>query len=277
MDTPSSSAKSNSETMTNGPFELVRMALIDIPPNVHRFESDDPGILDLAASIRSEGLLEPLIVRPMDDRYELVAGNRRYAALKSIQCEFVGCHIKQLEDDQAASATFAENFHRKNITPLEQAVAIAREYQEGRMTVNQLAIVFKKSEDWVLRQVAICGWPDDVLGLIHREKISISAAANLALVEDETYRKFLCDQAEENGATARTTAAWLQGFRSMLPPTEAVKHVPEPGSPTVQPLTPQAPCVGCTKVMRMDALSYTPLCPDCIQALRQAQQQFRDG
>jgi len=106
------------------------------------------------------------------------------------------------------------------------------------------------------------------LEAIHNGKISVTAASNLACVEDDVYREFLVRQAVENGATARATAAWLQAWRSMVPASEAITREPVPAGPGVTPAVPQAPCIVCANVFRTDELSHVPVCVHCIRTIR---------
>ena len=154
---------------------------------------------------------------------------------------------------------------------MELAVAIADEEKSGRMNVEQLAYGFKRTTDWVRRQIAICSWPSDIHEAIHAGEISVAAAANLAQITEEHYRQVLIQQACENGATARTTSAWLQAWRSMLPMEEAVVVESDAGGGTVMPMVPQAPCLVCKTVFRVDELSHIPLCRFCVKTLAEAQ------
>lgn len=269
MDTPLESPVSRPNSKPPDRYEVIRLAMIDLPEEKHRFNANDDGILDLAGDIRERGLLQPLVVRENGDRFMLIAGNRRFAALQHLERDRVGCHVVKADDIEASGITFAENFFRQNLSPVELSVAIAKAYQSGSRTIEELAKGFKRSADWVRRQVAVTQWPDDVLEILHAEKISVSAGANLALVTDDEYRTFLVKQAAENGATARTTAAWLQAWRSMLPPSEALSSPDVPAGPAVVPLVPQAPCLACGDVKRTDELSYVPLCVQCVQVLRE--------
>jgi len=111
-------------------------------------------------------------------------------------------------------------------------------------------------------------WSADVLDAVHNGVISVSAAANLAEVAEDSYRAFLLRSAVDNGATARTTAAWLQAYRASQPPEEALTAEPAAGRQPAQPLIPQVPCFACGQVFRQDSVSHLPLCGGCITAIR---------
>ena len=138
------------------------------------------------------------------------------------------------------------------------------------MSIEQMAAGFGRSGDWVRRQIGICGWPEDVLEGVHTGKLSIAAASNLAVITEDHYRRMLVGQAVENGATARTTAAWLQAWRAMLPLEVAVEQPPVDGGQAVVPMVPQGPCLVCHNVYRVDELSHVPVCMHCVKVISQA-------
>lgn len=246
------------------PIEKVEVAEHDI-----RMQEKDDAIDELAASIRNVGILVPLIVRSSDDKYVLIAGHRRLQAAKKAGFSNVPVICRTGNHAEEIEVSFAENFFRKDLSPVELACAIKDSLQHTGMTEKKIAAGFHKSVNWVQRMVAITLWPDDVLEAIHTEMISVSAAANLAIVTDENYRRFLVRNAIEQGATARTTAAWLQAWQSMQPMEEAITAEPVDGRPPPQPAVPQAPCLCCGQVFNVNQMSHVPVCGACVQIIRQ--------
>lgn len=256
-------------------MEIVEIPIQKISAESHsqRLNFDEEKMSGLVLSISSDGLVQPLRVKEDGDGYTLVFGHRRLEALKRLGWHTVPCIISKGDEVSTRRETFVENFFSENLTPVELAVAIADEFQSKRMTIEQLAFGFKKTTEWVRRQIAICGWPEDVLEGIHTGKLSIAAASNLACITEEYYRKMLVRQAVENGATARTTSAWLQAWEAMLPPEEAMAQDPvDPDAPAV-PMVPQGPCLVCHDVYRLDELSHVPLCSHCIKVVSTVGQQ----
>ncbi|MBA7552387.1 Stage 0 sporulation protein J [subsurface metagenome] len=235
-----------------------------------RLEGDDSGVEELAASIRRIGLINPLVVQREGESYILVAGHRRLAAVRILGDERVRCIIRADSAVKVKEVALAENLFRLDLSPVEQACAIKDILEKGVMTVPEIARAMHRSENWVGRQIAMLAWPEDVLQIIHAGQLSVSAAANIALVEEDTYREFLLRNAVESGATARTTAAWLQAWRAAQPQEEAVHAEPVPPGVSTTPAVPQAPCLCCATVYRMDQLSHVPICPGCIRLIRDA-------
>ena len=222
----------------------------------------------LCGSIRRVGVLIPVVVRTDGDGYVLIAGHRRLAACQRIGLSHIPAMVRSDNDATAAEVNFAENFFRTDLSPVELAAAIKSAIVGGIFTVEALAEAMRHHPDWVRRQIALCDWPGDVLEAIHYRRLSVSAGANLSLVTEDSYLQFLVKCAVENGATARTTAAWLQAWEASKPAEEAVKSEPVGPGQVSQPMVPQAPCISCSNIFRTDELSHVPMCGACIRELQ---------
>lgn len=246
----------------------IPIGKIVVGEHVQRLVVDDDTISELAASISRIGIVNPLMVSADGDQYLLVAGHRRLQAAKRCGLTTVPCIVADAEKNVAAEVSFAENLFRKDLSPLELACAIKDCIDKKTMTAEELAAGLHRSAEWLRRMVSMLDWPADVLDAIHAGWLSVSAAHNVALIEEETYRQFLLRNAQESGATARTTAAWLQAWRSMAPADQAITAEPVSGESRPTPMVPQAPCICCSNVFRTDELSHVPVCAGCIRAIR---------
>lgn len=242
---------------------------IKVGEHDQRLAIDDDELDGLVVSIRRLGLVYPCIVVSQGDEYLLVEGHRRLAACKKLDKQTVTCSVEDSRGERAAEIAFAGNFFRKDLSPVELAGAIRDVHKSASMTIEQIASGFHRSTEWVHRMMAICDWPADVQWAMHTDGMSISAAANLALVTDDNYREFLIRNAVDGGVSARTTAAWLQAWRSMQPAVEAVQAEPVDGRSPPPPAVPQAPCFVCSTVFNVNEMSHVPMCGECIQTIRQ--------
>jgi len=234
-----------------------------------RMEAEDDSLYSLAASIRRIGILVPLVCRRKDDDFILVAGHRRFAAAQSLGLRTVPVVVGEYDDAQSSEVSLAENLFRQDLSPVEVAAGIKDIIDRQTMTVPEVAASLHRAPDWVRRMIDMLKWPEDVLEAVHRGRLSISAAHNVALVHDDTYREFLLRNATESGATARTTAAWLQAWRALLPAEQAISAEPVPAGQRASPAVPQAPCICCGEVFRTDELSHVPACCTCIKLIRE--------
>jgi len=233
-----------------------------------RLQIDDDSLDGLVASIARLGLLYPIVVTYDGDEFVIIEGHRRFAAHKRLGKDTIACFVEEASSDVAAEMAFAGNFFRKDLSPVELAAAINDVLKSKAMTVEQVAEGFHRSKHWVESMVAICIWPEDVQIAMHAHGMSVAAASNLACVTDDVYRRYLLDNAVQGGVTARTTAAWLQAWRSSKPPEVAVATPPVQGAQPAPPLVPQAPCFFCSSVYPVNEMSHVPLCGACINKVR---------
>jgi len=130
-----------------GGDEPPREALLTLPvgrirPGKYqpRTKMDQQALGELASSIRSQGLMQPLLVRPVDrDRYELIAGERRWRAAQMAGLEQVPALVREVPDDAALAMSLIENIQRENLNPMEEAAGVQRLIDEFKMTHEQAA------------------------------------------------------------------------------------------------------------------------------------------
>ena len=253
--------------------KMVKISSINVGKHEQRISDDDEDFAGLVHSIGDIGLIHAVVVVPHGEEFVLVAGHRRLQAHRKLGYHEIKCTVRESNSTVDAAITFAENFFKRDLTPIERAAAIKDNYEKGVMSVQQLAKVFHRTENWVAAQMAMVSWPEDVLSAIHQDLISVSAASNLAQITDEAYRRFLLETAVTSGATARSTAAWLQGWNSQKTAEDAVEEPPLAGQQPQQAIIPKMPCLCCSTVLRMDQMSHVPMCQACIRDIRNATQQ----
>ena len=251
-------------------IESIPINTIEVGPHRQRSEGEDEDIQEIAASIRRIGVIEPVIVRRVGDSVLLVAGHRRIAAAQAAGLAEIPAIVRESNQAEAAEVSFAENFFRRDLSPVEQASAIRGCIDDKIMTIEELAKGMHRSEQWICEQAKMTTWPDDVLQAIHFKHISVSAARNLAAISDPQYRSYLLYNAVENGVTARVTAAWLQAWHLSKGPEEALHAEPVDGVIPAAAVVPQSNCMFCLNMFRCDALNYMGVCGQCLADFQQA-------
>jgi ParB family chromosome partitioning protein len=191
----------------------IELEEIDAGENPLRLEGQDKGIAELAESISRIGLINPLVVAPGSegDRYRLIAGHRRFAACGRVGLKEVQVRIIKGDQREICEIALAENLFRKDLSPVEMAVAVVALIREGGMVREQVASICHRPTAWVREQEEIVSWPADVRNAVHNGWLSVSAASNLALVHDDAHRRFLLNQAKKK---AILLALLLRGFRN---------------------------------------------------------------
>jgi len=166
------------------------------PPRVV-LRTDNGPIKGLMLSIRDKGLLEPIIVRPAEDGFEVVAGMRRFEACKKLGWRRLPAHVVELDDREAIEVSLLENIQRETLNPIEEARAF-RNYVEGfgYGGETELARRIGKSQEYVSKRIGLLSLPERVQDEIMRRRIAPSVAQELTMLNDDDAE----EMAEEIGS-----------------------------------------------------------------------------
>jgi ParB/RepB/Spo0J family partition protein len=165
--------------------ESVRMVPVDEIRESEQvrsdFESEDETLQDLSDSIKKEGLIQPITIRPHPDGngYEVVAGARRLRATRMAGLGRIMATVRTLTDEQAAAIQMAENIQRKNLSQIEEARQMQKDLDNLDGDLDALAEMYSKSKSWVVRRLALIDLPVATARLI-KEKVT----ADLGLIYD---------------------------------------------------------------------------------------------
>lgn len=146
-----------------------------------RYSADDTAeMLSLKDSIRQHGLLQPILVRALEQGFEIVAGHRRFSACRSLRHRFISCRIGEFTDQQAFEIQLTENIQRKSMDPLEEAEAYHKYVTEfGWGGVVDLSARIGKSEEYVSHRIQLLRLPDSVKSHIVDRSMNVSQALEL--------------------------------------------------------------------------------------------------
>lgn len=145
---------------------------------------------DLAESIKQYGLLQPIIARPMETGYEVVAGNRRLAAAKLLKVRKISCHVIELSDKEAFEVGLIENLQHKTMNPIEESIAFKKYVQSyGWGGVSDLARQIGKSQEFVTKRIQLLLLPKEIQEEIIRQRITPSVALELIPLEENLLLK----------------------------------------------------------------------------------------
>jgi len=135
---------------------------------------------ELIASIKEKGLLEPIVVRPIENGFEVVAGNRRLEACKRLKIHKIPCHIVELDDREAFEVSLVENVQRETMNPIDEAKAFKMYIDDyGYGGVSELARKIGKSQEYVSNRLRLLRLPNEVQEEAIRRRITSSAAQEL--------------------------------------------------------------------------------------------------
>ena len=137
-------------------------------------------LLELAESIKQSGVLQPICVRPKDEGFEIVYGERRYWAAAMAGLKYIPALVRELTDAEAEDAAITENLQREDVKPREEAAAYNKAIQSGRHTIESLVGKFGKSEAYIRSRLKLCGLIDALAEQLDKEEISVGVATEIA-------------------------------------------------------------------------------------------------
>ena len=135
---------------------------------------------ELSESIRQSGVLQPICVRPKDEGFEIVYGERRYWAAAMAGLKYIPALVRELTDAEAEDAAITENLQREDVKPREEAAAYSKAIQSGRHTIESLVGKFGKSEAYIRSRLKLCELIDALAEQLDKEEISVGVATEIA-------------------------------------------------------------------------------------------------
>jgi len=168
------------ETLKQLPVERIRRGSYQ-----PRRQFDQEALQELAESINEQGLIQPILVRPFADGYELVAGERRWRAAQLAGLQQIPAIVRELDDQSVAAVSLIENIQRKDLNPLEEAAALQRLQSEFGMTHQEVATAVGRSRTAVTNLMRLLDLHDEVKVLVDRGELDMGHARALLAVEQD--------------------------------------------------------------------------------------------
>ena len=160
-------------------LNYIPVDLIDRSPYQPRQHISEQGIQELAESISSQGLIQPIVVRQLVDRYELIAGERRWRAAQLAGLQEIPAVIKEANDQAAAAMALVENLQRENLNPIEEAYAMSKLIEQFDWTHQEVAEAVGKARATVSNCLRLLELPNEVRDFIKQSEISMGHARAL--------------------------------------------------------------------------------------------------
>lgn len=187
------------------------VSLMQAGPSQPRREIHPEPLEELAASIKVNGVIQPIVVRPLppgtlgEARYEIVAGERRWQAAKLAGLADIPAIVRELSDSQAVAVALIENIQREELTSVEEARAFKRLIEEFSLTHAEVADAVGRSRAAVSNLLRLLDLPDEVMALIDAKSLSMGHARALLGLEDDVDRTRLGVLVAERGYSVRET------------------------------------------------------------------------
>ncbi len=167
-------------------ISTLRLSLIDPKRDQPRKSFDKESLEELAASIKENGLLQPILVREWGEgRYQIIAGERRFRACKLAELSEISAIIMDKDDRKAAELALIENIQREDLNPIEEAMAFRSLQEEYGLTQDELSVRVGKSRSAIANSTRLLDLPDEVLELVADGTLSAGHGRTLLAVRDE--------------------------------------------------------------------------------------------
>jgi ParB family chromosome partitioning protein len=186
-----------------GSLEDLNISDIALPTN--QLRSNMNNLEELAESIRSIGLLQPIIVRSNNsENFEIVAGNRRFSACKKLGLRKIPCHIVELDDKKAFEVSVIENVQRRTLNPIDEGLAFKKYVNEfGWGSVSELAKKLSKSKSYVCKRIKLIELPKDIKELISNSEVKATIGEELFPINDKHIQSKLTRLIQEKRLSSR--------------------------------------------------------------------------
>lgn len=209
------------------------VALHDIEPNPDQprtnFKQDE--IEELAASIKKDGLLQPIVVRPMaSGKYQIIAGERRWQACRFLELEKVPVRIREADEDKALELALIENIQRSDLNPIEEAYGYRRLMERMNLTQSEVAQVVSKGRSTIANALRLLELPEEAQQLLFEEKITAGHARAILSIPTTEGRKKLTEKLLQEKLSVRETEAIARLMAGKKDAGSSTPRVPTPTS-----------------------------------------------
>lgn len=209
-------------TTENGNTTELKTTELEPNRDQPRRDFDEESIASLSESIKEYGILQPIVVREVKGRYQIVAGERRWRAAMKAELATVPVIIKELDDMAVAELAIIENLQREDLNPIEEALAFKRLATVFSLTHEQIAAKVGRSRPAIANSLRLLELDSASLELVRSGKISASAARTLLSAKDNATLR-LMRTAAENGASIRELEKMAKGTEQKEPVKASVK------------------------------------------------------
>lgn len=209
--------------------EVGEVALVKIKPNPDQprtsFKKDE--IAELAASIKRDGLLQPILVRKRGETYEIIAGERRYQACKLLGMETIPVRYWSADSDKALELALIENIQRSDLNPIEEAYGYKRLMERKGMTQSEVAQTVSKGRSTIANALRLLELPEEAQQLLFEEKITAGHARAILSIPSPEGRKTLTKKLMEEKLSVREA----ESIARLLAGKEAAQGKPSKRQP----------------------------------------------
>ena len=222
--TPSSSKGKNVSTSQSAGlgYQEIVIGKIKANPYQPRREIAEKQVKELAMSIQSEGLLQPIVVRSTGKGYELIAGERRLRAFKFLKSKTIPCRVIEASDASSASLALIENLQRENLNPIDEALGYASLVRDFDLTQEAAADRVGKGRATVANALRLLSLSDEIQGFLSRRLLSTGHAKVLLGIKDQVQQHLLARRIIESNLSVREAEKIVKRFNEGLESVDGI-------------------------------------------------------
>lgn len=207
------------------PDTILKISQVEPNRDQPRRTFEEESLEELAESIRQYGILQPLLVTPRDNHYEIIAGERRWRAAKLAGLREVPVIIREYSEQEVMEISLIENIQREDLNPIEEAQAYQRLIQEFHMTQEELSQKISRSRASISNRIRLLRLSPEVQNLLAESKISEGHARALLSLEKREQQEAAAQQIIEDGLSVRDTEKLVK--KMLTPPSPPRVEWPE--------------------------------------------------
>lgn len=215
----SASSKDNSD-VNDDEDRVLYIDINDIRPNSAqpRMNFDEAKLNELASSITTNGVIQPLIVRESSSGYELVAGERRWRASRIAGLRTVPCIIRNFDDKQNAIVAIIENMQREDLDPIEEAMGLKSMTEKYGFTQEQVSASLGRSRTYITNSIRLLKLPPEIQYYISSRQMSAAHGRTIINIPDKVRQKEVADKIIKNDLSVRATEKLAEKVKDELKP-----------------------------------------------------------
>jgi ParB family chromosome partitioning protein len=228
------------QAQASGALRELPVNMVGPNPYQPRTQVDEDALVELASSIEASGLLQPVLVRPKNGKYELIAGERRWRAVQRLGWTKIPAVVRDVDDPTLLTLALIENLQRDDLTSIDEAAGYQRLGEEFKLPQAEIARLVGRNRSTVANLLRLLKLPEQVKALVQERKLSEGHARALLSVSGETDLLSLATQAVEQGWSVRDLEARARGDTSApaAPTVDSPPSVSRPASRAVQKMPP---------------------------------------
>lgn len=250
-------------------LENVLMALVDPPVVPQRDHIDPDKVRELAESIREQGLLEAVTLRPVNGRYEIIFGHRRYLAHRFLGKTDIKAIIRDMTDMEVTIVRAIENIQREDLSPIEEAKAYRLMMAQGGLTRTEVAKKVGKANSTIDKYTQLLKLPVSVQEAIDRKQIAMDVGFALGEIDDDAMLNYYVKMAVDNGVTTPVVRMWVDDY---FKSKEGTLYDAGAGNPlettVVEPTKNYTSCNLCQDPIEIREVVHLCVCHSCRDKLR---------